>query len=345
MSIDKQTQLKRLADLERVARTTLIKKYLSESSHSVCLGTFLFGHSDLLQCVSEQRRIYLAVGEADINQTKSDSNSDPARFTWVRSDLATKAAGKCLLRVVPNHHLKYILTDPYTDKARGLLLTTNLTPSGVDVEDPVHSRLSSHEIVLSLENSEVNDLTNLVKYIFFGTSGVREFKKGVIDPVLPLNISFIEPVNLLANILDSFVLTETILALISSAKVSLKICSYTFDLDSPIFSILKNLRLSNVDITIILNDNNDNLRVATKLKELGVKVLIVQRMHAKAVLVDNNRGIVCTANLCKKGLSTGINIGVKCSEQNHERLELLQNFFYNRINLPNLDINKTTPNT
>lgn len=137
---DRSTKLKRMADSERKSRTDLIKSILSGAKQMVSLGTFLFGHPDLISWVPKDRRIYLAIGEADIEFTKADAIADPGRYAWKRSDLATKAAEHCLLRAVPGHHLKYVLVDPYGENPRGLLLTSNLTPSGLTSNLPLIRR-------------------------------------------------------------------------------------------------------------------------------------------------------------------------------------------------------------
>ena len=70
---DRSTSLKRIADSERKSRTDLIKSVLSGAKEMVSLGTFLFGHPDLIGWVPRDRRIYLAIGEADIEFTKADA--------------------------------------------------------------------------------------------------------------------------------------------------------------------------------------------------------------------------------------------------------------------------------
>ena len=57
---DRSTKLKRMADSERKSRTDLIKSILSGAKQMVSLGTFLYGHPDLIGWVPKDRRIYLA---------------------------------------------------------------------------------------------------------------------------------------------------------------------------------------------------------------------------------------------------------------------------------------------
>ncbi len=81
---DKAMTLKRIADAERKERTELIKSMLAGAGQMVSLGTFLFGHPDLIGWVPKDRRIYLAIGEADIEFTKADAIADPGKYAWKR---------------------------------------------------------------------------------------------------------------------------------------------------------------------------------------------------------------------------------------------------------------------
>jgi hypothetical protein len=327
---DRSTKLKRMADAERKSRTDLIKSILSGAKQMVSLGTFLFGHPDLIGWVPKDRRIYLAIGEADIEFTKADAIADPGKYAWKRSDLATNAAGLCLLRAVPGHHLKYVLADPYAEGSRGLLLTSNLTPSGVDVESPSDAKVSSHELVIELALEETRELASLARYTLFGAKGVREFKQGGLQPVSPIAIEPPEPASLLMNGFKQSSLTDALLVGVSAAKSSVHICTYTFDADSVLFPVIRKLVSSGVEVRVMLNNSLSNKRVSEVLGQIGVKVTMVDRMHAKAILVDGSSGVVCTANFCRSGLNEGINIGVRFSSETPERLELVRRFFSER---------------
>lgn len=327
---DKAMTLKRIADAERIERTELIKSMLAGAGQMVSLGTFLFGHPDLIGWVPKDRRIYLAIGEADIEFTKADAIADPGKYAWKRSDLATNAAGLCLLRAVPGHHLKYVLVDPFSEGARGLLLTSNLTPSGVGVESLSDAKVSSHEMAIELSGEETHELAKLARYTLFGAKGVREFKRGGLQPVSPVQVELLDSTSLLVNGYERFGLTTALLDCVSSAKSSVRLCTYTFDTDSALFPILRKLALSGVDVRVMLNSSLANKRISDALSQAGIKVVSVDRMHAKAVLVDDSSGIICTANFCRSGLTDGINIGVRCSSALPGRLDRLKRFFSDR---------------
>jgi len=327
---DKTTNLKRVADAERKERTELIKSMLAGAGQMVSLGTFLFGHPDLIRWVPKERRIYLTIGEADIEFTKADAIADPGKYAWLRSDLATKAAGLCLLRAVPGHHLKYILVDPFSEGARGLLLTSNLTPSGIGVESLSDAKVSSHEMEVELSAEETRELALLARYNLFGVKKVREFKRGGLQPVSPLPMEVPESASLLVNGYGRLGLTDALLECVSSAKSSVRLCSYTFDTDSRLFPILKKLASSGVDVRLMLNVSLANKRASDALSLAGIKVTSIDKMHAKAVLVDDSSGIVSTANFCRTGLTDGINIGVWCSSAVPQRLTRLKQFFSDR---------------
>jgi hypothetical protein len=86
-------------------------------------------------------------------------------------------------------------------------------------------------------------------------------------------------------------------------------------------------------VVVMLNKSVSNQRVYADLVSAGVKAYMIERMHAKAVLVDDAEGIVSTANFCKAGLAEGVNIGVSCNQGRPDRLSNLRRFFADRISV------------
>lgn len=331
MNLDKNTLLKRLADESRKQRTALIKSYVSKAKHAVAFGTFLYGHSDLIDWIPEGCRAYVAIGEADLNITKADALADPGKYSWTRNELTKQASGQCLLRAIPGHHLKYVLIDPYSVGSAGLLLTCNLTPSGVDVDQAHLTRISSHEMHAELSPEETRDLAGLSRFTLFGAPKVREFTKAGLDPVTPLGIDLSPPAELLVNGYGLTGLSEEVISLIESTKTSVSLCTYTLDVESPAFRSLAGLVSKGKKIVVFLNKSAANQRAYAELVSMGVKAYLIERMHAKAVLVDDCMGIISTANFCKHGMAEGVNIGVRCDQANPDRLAALRTFFADRL--------------
>ena len=331
MNLDKNTLLKRLADESRKQRTALIKSYVSQAKRAVAFGTFLYGHPDLIGWVPEGCRAYVAIGEADLNITKADALADPGKYSWTRNDLMKQASGQCLLRAIPGHHLKYVLIDPFTDDVSGLLLTCNLTPSGVNVDQAHLARVSSHEMSVELSSAECADLAVLSKFTLFGAPKVREFTKAGLDPVTPLRMELAKPGELLINGYGLTSLSEEIIGHIESSKSSVYLCTYTLDVESPVFRSLAELVSRGKEVVVMLNKSAANQRAYADMVSIGVKAYMIERMHAKAVLVDEAVGVVSTANFCKAGLAEGVNIGVRCSQENLSRMMALRAFFAERL--------------
>ncbi len=331
MSQDKNTLLKRLADVSRKHRTELIKSYATRARRAVAFGTYLYGHPDLMKWVPEGCRAYVAIGEADLNVTRSDALADPGKYTWTRNELMKQASAHCLLRVIPGHHLKYVMADPNTDAVAGLLLTCNLTPSGVDVDQAHLARVSSHEMSVELSSVESADLADLSKYTLFGAPKVREFTKSGLDPVTPVSLNLATLSELLVNGYGYSRLSDEVISRIDSAKSSISLCTYTLDVESPIFRQLIDHAKKGKKVVVMLNKSVSNQLAYDGLASAGVKAYMIERMHAKAVLVDDALGIVSTANFCKPGLAEGVNIGVRCNQATPARLLSLKAFFAERL--------------
>jgi phosphatidylserine/phosphatidylglycerophosphate/cardiolipin synthase-like enzyme len=331
MNQDKNTLLKRLADVSRKCRTDLIKSYASRARRAVALGTYLYGHPDLMGWIPEGCRAYVAIGEADLQVTKSDILADPGKYTWTRNELMKQASGHCLLRVIPGHHLKYVLVDPCTDAAAGLLMTCNLTPSGVDVDQAHLARVSSHEMSVELSTKESSDLADLSKFTLFGAPKVREFTKSGLDPVTAVSVDLKKPSELLVNAYGYTSLSAEVISLIESAKSSISLCTYTLDVESPIFRALIDFAKKGKRVVVLMNKSVSNQCAYADLVSAGVKTYMIERMHAKAVLVDDALGIVSTANFCKTGIAEGVNIGVRCNQATSARLLSLKAFFAERL--------------
>ncbi len=331
MNQDKNTLLKRLADVSRKHRTDLIKSYATRARRAVVFGTYLYGHPDLMGWVPEGCRSYVAIGEADLNVTRSDALADPGKYTWTRNELMKQASAHCLLRVIPGHHLKYVMADPNTDAVAGLLLTCNLTPSGVDVDQAHLARVSSHEMSVELSSVESADLADLSKYTLFGAPKVREFTKSGLDPVTPVSLNLATLSELLVNGYGYSRLSDEVISRIDSAKSSISLCTYTLDVESPIFRQLIDHAKKGKKVVVMLNKSVSNQLAYDGLASAGVKAYMIERMHAKAVLVDDALGIVSTANFCKPGLAEGVNIGVRCNQATPARLLSLKAFFAERL--------------
>jgi phosphatidylserine/phosphatidylglycerophosphate/cardiolipin synthase-like enzyme len=242
-----------------------------------------------------------------------------------------QASAHCLLRVIPGHHLKYVLADPNTDAVAGLLLTCNLTPSGVDVDEAHLARVSSHEMSVELSSVEGADLADLSKYTLFGAPKVREFTKSGLDPVTPVSLDLAILSELLVNGYGYTSLSDEVISRIDSAKSSISLCTYTLDVESPIFRQLIDHAKMGKKVVVMLNKSVSNQRAYDGLASAGVKAYMIERMHAKALLVDDCEGIVSTANFCKLGLKEGINIGVRCNQGKPGRLLALKSFFVDRL--------------
>ncbi len=331
MNQDKNTLLKRLADVSRKHRTDLIKSYATRARRAVVFGTYLYGHPDLMGWVPEGCRAYVAIGEADLNVTRSDALADPGKYTWTRNELMKQASAHCLLRVIPGHHLKYVMADPNTDAVAGLLLTCNLTPSGVDVDQAHLARVSSHEMSVELSSVESADLADLSKYTLFGAPKVREFTKSGLDPVTPVSLNLATLSELLVNGYGYSRLSDEVISRIDSAKSSISLCTYTLDVESPIFRQLIDHAKKGKKVVVMLNKSVSNQLAYDGLASAGVKAYMIERMHAKAVLVDDALGIISTANFCKPGLAEGVNIGVRCNQATPARLLSLKAFFAERL--------------
>jgi phosphatidylserine/phosphatidylglycerophosphate/cardiolipin synthase-like enzyme len=171
----------------------------------------------------------------------------------------------------------------------------------------------------------------LARYTLFGVKGVREFKLGGLQPVSPVAIESLSPTSLLMNGFMQSSLTDTLLKCVSNAKSSVYLCTYTFDANSALFPMLRKLASTGVDVRLMLNNNIKNKLLMEALQQVGVKVLLIDRMHAKAVIVDDLSGVVSTTNFCNSGLNDGINIGVRFSLETPNRLELIKRFFLERL--------------
>lgn len=331
MTQDKNTLLKRLADKSRKDRTELIKSYAGRAKRSVAYGTFLYGHPDLMGWIPEGCRAYVAIGEADLIVPTVDGIADPGKYTWTRNQLMKDASGHCLLRVVPDHHMKYVLIDPFTDRTSGVLLTCNLTPSGVDVGEATLARVSSHEMEVELSPVESADLAELSRFTLFAAGKVREFTKSGLDPVTPIGLDLTIPSELMVNGYGLTSLSDGLVSLIDATRSSVSLCTYTLDFESPIFRQLIDHAKMGKQVVVMLNKSVSNQRVYADLVSAGVKAYMIERMHAKAVLVDDAEGIVSTANFCKAGLAEGVNIGVRCNQTTSARMFSLRAFFADRL--------------
>jgi len=78
-----------------------------------------------------------------------------------------------------------------------------------------------------------------------------------------------------------------------------------------------------VKVTVLTRPKEINTQTAIRLSKHGVRILGIDRFHAKLVIADGKDAIVMTANISKKGMDEGFEVGVHLSEADSKVLDTI----------------------
>jgi cardiolipin synthase A/B len=281
----------------------------------VCLCSFLLSeesvHRALLMAAGRGVRVYvLTASREQLERMPKDEERSKDRIADHKRRL-DELAGKVLVRCSNQFHAKFILTDPQRDGAQGLLSTANLNPA----------LLNNAELGLALGSEAVKAAYGFFCKAFWSHAANELQKAGELATCVGRDFPIPEPhPRVIWTLPESTGLSERVLGMLENATSSITVAVYGLDTRHRAFRALVDQAQSGLDVTVLLPTRNKVGVAAIELAEAGVKVFGVEKLHAKAVVADD-QAVVMTANLEKHGLDEGCELGVLLNVD--ETLELM----------------------
>lgn len=275
----------------------------------ICLSSFLIQKSPVTEALlaAETRGVnvfILTAREEDLKNLDDDRLEGEKKIINNHIDLLNSFAEKILVRTSDSFHAKYILIDPPTSDARGMMMTCNATL------DPMKG--SNIEMALSLGNEEIQSFFSHFLHGFWEMGNHELLSPGKLSAVKK-DLTFnpdLGTVTLPATFGTTNTLREQVVSLIKNAKTSISITAWSFDADFAVVSALEEACSRGVSVTVGTKPNARNTKALLNLAENNASIYGHPRFHAKCILVDGEKGLITTSNFTKLGLDSGFETSV-----------------------------------
>lgn len=313
-----------------------ILEILSSAKQYVKICSFIIDNKDVVDLLKKQMKdrglsvfILTAVNEEKIkvdilDDDESNDFTKSRHFEFI--DELAKAGAH--IRASSNAHAKFIVEDG----EKALIMSANLTDPSLRNNDKGKNPNDESGIVIS-EIHEVDKVERIFDSIFlYGT----EFKKFISISERTQLISKQEidickddfPSNH-TNIIWSYdkihhLIYENINLAIESANESINLSTYSIielgnlaEFVSALSNFIQNKKGTVKIFCRAMNHRNDHLESCCLLAEMGVELYGDIFNHSKGISIDNDNGIIFTANIDgRHGLKSGFEIGYKIQNDN-----------------------------
>ncbi len=280
----------------------------------VVFSSFLISDKDILHELMEASkrgcRVYgLTSVEAKLD--RENRNEFDEKTLKEHRKMLRDFAGHVFLRSSESFHAKCLLTDPHTSP-RGFLLTANMTTEALT---------RNEEIAIRLSSDMCRSLFEHLRYAMWELAKRELAIKGSdIDPVKALGE--VQPPHehkeIVATIPGRCGIHEAALTMIRSAQKRILVASFGWDSGHPVVKALCEQASKGIHTTVLARYRRD-MKALIRLRQAGAVVHCFKYLHAKAIIADD-QGLVMSANLQRRGLDEGFELGVRLSPADTKEL-------------------------
>lgn len=299
---------------KKMFRNALIEMIRS-AEETIIASTFLFAddelEEELLDAAKRHVRVYLlTASDAQISNARHRDDEDSFASKMIEQHKRTldKFAEKILLRSAGHIHAKFLVVGP-RENARGWLSTANFNLALQE----------SMELGLYVEKEQARAIWDWFAWAFWKFAEFELLSKGAIKKVKSPPIHPPIPATnarVLVTADNGFkTIYEEAERLIRDAKEEIIVSSYGLS-DHPLIYDLGQKADEGVAVTILTRPRKGVHEAVDLLKPTGAKIYAHEKLHAKAIVSDAG-GMVMSANLEKKGLDSGFEMGVSLTREQH----------------------------
>jgi len=300
---------------ERTLATNIIN-LLEQTSDMAVLCSFLLADAHIsnaiLKAAKRGVRVYLMMAsEAKLGQEPREEEFDQTVLKEHKA-LLKQLGGKVHIRSAEYFHAKMILTDPFSDDAKGFMMTANMTKEAIE---------RNEELGIVLNRNEIVEMRQYVHWAIWEAAQHEMLDNKTFSSVKPLkqfalpdsnhHVFATTPTNSTKHSALSTALKTKVLAVIQGAKQQLIVASFGWQEDHEVVQAIIAKAKAGVHVTILARFKRAKITPCLeKLAQAGAIVYGYRWLHAKAVWTDNHEAIIMSANIEKHGLDTGFELGV-----------------------------------
>ena len=294
---EKQLLFKRIVDLIQGAKKM------------ICLQSFLIQDTEIIDRLLEASKRGVKVYVMDSAEARLASKpfeeAEHYSVTEYKKMINTKFRQHFVHRQASNFHAKFILIDPTTRSAQGVLFTGNFNIKPFK-ENP--------ELGVELNPSQVEALFQIFVYHFWEYATHEQTISEKFDKLKPAN-KFKKPVvqQLLITSPDKTLsnLKETLLEQIKKAKQTLFFSTFGFDINNAVSKAILAKLEEGVLVMVFCRPREKaiygNIEI---LANKGARVFCHELIHAKSIVIDTQWGAIFSANFEKYGMDESFEVGI-----------------------------------
>jgi cardiolipin synthase len=286
-----------------------VAEIIERARDVVLVSSFLFADTAteraLIEAAKRGVRVYLLVAtEARLDREIRSDDSFGIKTVEEHKRLLDRLAGWVYVRSAEHFHAKFVIADPKT-RPHGALLTANLTREALT---------RNHELGVRLGPDEARALALLFTWAFWESAQRELLAAGSLPPVTAaMRIPLPPPAaNIVATAGTRQDLRAAVVETIRGARRSLVVATFGID-DREVVDALAERARDGVAVTLLVRHPRATMfETLRELVHADLNVLGAgEFLHGKAIVADDERGLVMTANLQAHGLDHGFEVGVR----------------------------------
>ncbi|MBL8680166.1 MAG: phosphatidylserine/phosphatidylglycerophosphate/cardiolipin synthase family protein [Myxococcales bacterium] len=291
---------------------------ITEARQMVVVSSFLladkFVEGALQSCARRGVRVYmLLASETRLEKDPREDESRDVAMVEQHRAMLKDLAGWAFLRSSEAFHAKTVLVDPGGTNPRGWLLTSNLTREALE---------RNEELAVRLNAAETRAAFAQLRWAFWERAQHELRDPGLFQSVNPMG-RVSAPAGsdgILATAGTASVLRERFLSEVRAAKRQIVVASFGWSETHPAVQTLCERAAHGVQVIVLARPRPVAMPALLALAKSGARVFGFPWLHAKALLVDEQRGLVMSANLEPHGLDEGFELGVVLDDRRVEGL-------------------------
>ena len=271
-----------------------LAKAIDNAEEFICFISFIFQDGKIVEAleraVGRGVKVFVLTSTVRVSQQNIYDDGDEQRaVSGFRKLLNNKMRNKALVRMADNIHAKYLLIDPKGLNSKGFLATCNFTEKATK-ENP--------ELVAVLNKNEVDELYKSFVWHFWEATtdeqGVKDdFKK--VTPVKRFRMPYLSFILQTSSHAKETSIRDYTLDIIQSAKSKIVFSSFGFDSEHSVGKVLLDKCRSGVEVIVFArNRSKPFIGHLDKLAKAGAKIYTHDLLHAKFIMVDDEKGAIWT---------------------------------------------------
>ena len=284
-----------------------IVSMIERAKYLICLSSFLLEAGDVTSALlkARNRGVYVVILTAPRELKSCDNDEEISErqkeILEKHRKLLNSFINHILIRTASHFHAKYLLCDPVSDSATGIMMTCNATVDAMSG--------GNIEFAVGLKQNEIQSFYAHFLHGFWTESEHELLEKGKLSTTensVPQSVlEDLGSVTLPVTRKDTTTLRDTLSKMIDSAKKTITISAWTFEKDYELVNKLLAKQKQGVKVTIYTRVNFFNTGALLKVAKAGAIIYGYPRFHAKCLIVDDIAGLIMTANISKLGLDSG----------------------------------------